>query len=385
MGYYKTGAISVAEGSDVVVGQGTAWVDNVRVGDMIRLPNGQQHEILARGSDTLLSIFPAYSGPSASGQPYFVVPVPGYGKKLYDELAPAVRQFGDGAEKLEGVADGATKNSSDEHLTNRENHTGTQAVETIDGLTLALSRKVDVVTGKMLSSNDFTNAERVKLANISEGATKNSTDAHLLDRANHTGSLNWSWSAYGGTANAITLAAAYKREALSHGDVLRFRATSTNTGASTIKLDGLAVVPAVTVTGAAMPAGYIRTGVDTVAVYDGARWIVDRAPEHGSNANGTYTRYADGRQFCEYSATVTQSANLPNGPLFHGTREWVFPSAFSLPPSVTMGSFLISTGVSWGGFYRTAITTSAGLRVFDVVARTNEPAQVNVSAQGFWY
>ena len=47
--------------------------------------------------------------------------------------------------------------------------------------------KVDKVAGKMLSSNDFTDTERVKLANIAEQATKNETDANLLNRANHTG------------------------------------------------------------------------------------------------------------------------------------------------------------------------------------------------------
>lgn len=49
------------------------------------------------------------------------------------------------------------------------------------------NRKVDKVAGKGLSSNDFTNAERVKLANISDAATKNRPDAELLSRANHSG------------------------------------------------------------------------------------------------------------------------------------------------------------------------------------------------------
>lgn len=47
--------------------------------------------------------------------------------------------------------------------------------------------KVDKAAGKVLSSNDFTNDERVKLTNIAEQATKNATDAALRDRATHTG------------------------------------------------------------------------------------------------------------------------------------------------------------------------------------------------------
>ncbi len=49
------------------------------------------------------------------------------------------------------------------------------------------SGKVSVVTGKGLSTNDYTTAEKTKLAGIATGATANSTDAVLLARANHTG------------------------------------------------------------------------------------------------------------------------------------------------------------------------------------------------------
>jgi hypothetical protein len=51
----------------------------------------------------------------------------------------------------------------------------------------ALANKVDKVTGKGLSSEDFTSALLDKLNGIAAEATKNSTDAHLLNRANHTG------------------------------------------------------------------------------------------------------------------------------------------------------------------------------------------------------
>ena len=51
-----------------------------------------------------------------------------------------------------------------------------------------LSNKVDKVTGKQLSTEDYTTAEKSKLAGISSGATANDTDANLKNRANHTGS-----------------------------------------------------------------------------------------------------------------------------------------------------------------------------------------------------
>ena len=50
-----------------------------------------------------------------------------------------------------------------------------------------LSDKVDKVTGKQLSTEDYTTAEKSKLSGIASGATANDTDANLLNRANHTG------------------------------------------------------------------------------------------------------------------------------------------------------------------------------------------------------
>lgn len=51
----------------------------------------------------------------------------------------------------------------------------------------ALSSKVDVVSGRALSTNDFTDTLLSKLNGIATGATANSSDATLLARANHTG------------------------------------------------------------------------------------------------------------------------------------------------------------------------------------------------------
>lgn len=51
----------------------------------------------------------------------------------------------------------------------------------------ALAGKVDKVAGKQLSDENFTLTEKNKLSAIAAEATKNSSDATLLNRANHTG------------------------------------------------------------------------------------------------------------------------------------------------------------------------------------------------------
>lgn len=47
--------------------------------------------------------------------------------------------------------------------------------------------KVDKVSGKGLSTNDYTSAEKTKLSGIATSATANATDAQLRDRSTHTG------------------------------------------------------------------------------------------------------------------------------------------------------------------------------------------------------
>ena len=54
--------------------------------------------------------------------------------------------------------------------------------------------KVDIEAGKGLSTNDYTTAEKNKLAGVATGATANSSDAQLRTRSTHTGNesvLTW--------------------------------------------------------------------------------------------------------------------------------------------------------------------------------------------------
>lgn len=107
--------------------------------------------------------------------------------------------------KLDGIAVGATANSSDAALRDRASHTGTQAISTVTGLQAALDGKAAVADG-------ITSAERTKLAGVAVGATANATDAELRDRSTHTGSqlaatISDFASAVAATASVTALAA----------------------------------------------------------------------------------------------------------------------------------------------------------------------------------
>lgn len=77
-------------------------------------------------------------------------------------------------EKLDGIASGATNITVDSTLSS----TSTNPVQN-KVINSALGDKVDKVSGKGLSTNDFTTAEKEKLAGITAGATKVTVDSAL--------------------------------------------------------------------------------------------------------------------------------------------------------------------------------------------------------------
>lgn len=76
--------------------------------------------------------------------------------------------------KLEGIEAGATATTVDSALSSTsENPVQNKVINT------ALAGKVDTVSGKGLSTNDYTDAEKTKLAGIAEGATAVTVDSAL--------------------------------------------------------------------------------------------------------------------------------------------------------------------------------------------------------------
>ena len=76
--------------------------------------------------------------------------------------------------KLAGIAEGATKVTVDAALSG----TSTNPVQN-KAINTALGNKVDKVSGKGLSTNDYTTDEKNKLAGIAEGANKTTVDTSL--------------------------------------------------------------------------------------------------------------------------------------------------------------------------------------------------------------
>lgn len=94
MPWYKSGTVSVVQNSNAVIGTGTAFIANSRVGDAFRGPDGGWYEVTNIASDTALSISPNYQGATAAAGAYALAPMQGYVKDSADALRALVNQFG---------------------------------------------------------------------------------------------------------------------------------------------------------------------------------------------------------------------------------------------------------------------------------------------------
>lgn len=94
MPWLRGGTVAVTNGSTTVVGTNADFAANAKNGDAFVGPDGANYEIGNVASATVISIIPAYKGPTASGVAYAIMPVQGYPKALADAFSEINRQWG---------------------------------------------------------------------------------------------------------------------------------------------------------------------------------------------------------------------------------------------------------------------------------------------------
>ncbi|WFE73681.1 DUF2793 domain-containing protein [Roseinatronobacter sp. S2] len=178
----------------------------------------------------------------------------------------------------------------------------------------------------------------------------------------------------GGSANALALTSgAGFTGPLPDGLELRFRAGASNTGAATLTLDSAAALPCRTVTGAVLPAGYIRTDTDTVARHENGLWVLSRMHESGMHAQGRFERLENGI-LRVWALRSTQSDSAPT--------VWEFPASFAVLDHVS--------ATAQGASFHAATISSATVSQCNFDAWTNagtraDNVDVALSATGTWY
>jgi hypothetical protein len=112
--------------------------------------------------------------------------------------------------------------------------------------------------------------------------------------------------------------------------------------------------------------------------------------ERGSNANGEFTRWADGTQICWHAFTTAALAvTVARGALFTNTAIPVptFPAAFSSAPSVQIrGGFANNTDgwVTINGSPTATALTNGAIRAFSSISLTDD-FRFGYTAIGRWF
>lgn len=94
MGWTTRGKVNVALNSAVVTGVGSLFLQDGRIGDGFRGPDGRIYEVTNIATNTGLTIQPPYEGPTVSDAAYYLAPFEGYVKDTADALRAASLEIG---------------------------------------------------------------------------------------------------------------------------------------------------------------------------------------------------------------------------------------------------------------------------------------------------
>lgn len=105
--------------------------------------------------------------------------------------------------------------------------------------------------------------------------------------------------------------------------------------------------------------------------------------ERGANANGEYTRFADGTQLCFGTLSFSIGSNQASGAVFVSDElYWTYPATFVTAPESVSGGVLAASS-QWVNARPTS-TTQALVRIFGTVSNGSSRS-VRVLAIGRWF
>lgn len=177
MAWYKTGSVNVTTGSTAVTATSTKFASNARVGDGFRGPDGEWYEIVNIASETVLGIYPAYQGVTASANTnYMIAPLQGYNKESADRLRAITDSISDisadvAAAQASADAALASQNASatsESHAATSESNAAISASTATTQAGIATAAKQAAQTAQ--AASEFARDESVAAANSVVGS-----------------------------------------------------------------------------------------------------------------------------------------------------------------------------------------------------------------------
>ncbi|WP_439821414.1 phage tail protein [Pseudomonas sp. HLG18] len=293
MPWLRGGTVTVTYGSNTVVGANADFAANARIGDSFIGPDGLNYEIGNVASATVISIIPPYRSATASGASYAIMPVQGYPKALADAFNSINLQWGTKLAALGTTGNydtlplykggtGIAVNTPSELLANLG------AMPTAGGAFSPSFNALRVITGAVPSASG--------------------------------GFMGWNETGNGsGMSGAVSF--------------------TCNQGGGIGGFSWRTVNQANTAGGPFMTYSY--AGVLNVPV--GLQLAGRNVVESGSNANGTWVRFADGTQFCWFTTGSIGASTVQGNCWISTPATWTYPAVF------VTGSEPVVTGVTNSG------------------------------------
>lgn len=177
MTWYKSGTVSVTSGSNAVIGTGTSFIANSRVGDAFRGPDGGWYEVTNIASATALSIAPNYQGASVATGGYSLAPMQGYVKDSADALRAATQVIGQAgadatAQAQLATAAAASANTSKDAAKVSETNAKTSETNSATSRTNAVASAASAADSAASASSN-----RINAANSAASASNSATSA----------------------------------------------------------------------------------------------------------------------------------------------------------------------------------------------------------------
>jgi hypothetical protein len=345
MPWYKSGTVSVALNSNAVIGIDTAFIANGRVGDAFRGPDGGWYEITNIASDTAMSISPNYQGVTNSAGVYALAPMQGYVKDSADALRALVNQFGGVLSVLgdtpttAGVlaalnlsnTDGLSEGTTNKYLTNAR-----VIASTLTGLDLSNATAVVAADSILVALGKLQAQGTAASSGINSKAAKGA-NSDITSITGLTTALSVTQGGTGVGTTAALLAALQAAGAYGKSNAV----------------------------GAVSQAGGAPTGA-----------II----ETGTNAAGTYTKYADGTMICRGNpGGIDQTvANTPYSTTFGLPAGFV--GAYSIFANVTG----VNVGNVFSGYSRAASATATTYNIIQCWSLV-QTYTYSIIAIGRWY
>jgi len=324
MPWYKSGTVSVALNSNAVIGTGTAFIANSRVGDAFRGPDGGWYEVTNIASDTAMSISPSYQGATNAAGVYALAPMQGYVKDSADKLRALVNQFGGVLAVLgvtpttAGVREALNISNTDgvpEGLNNKYMSASGVRSTLLTGLDVATPGSVVAADSILLAIGKLQASLTLK---ASKGANSDITQLSGLTTPLTVNQGGTGANSLAGQLSALGLTDAYK------------------------KSNVLGVVSQ-------------AAGVPTGALM-----------EYGSTATGQFWKFASGLMICTHTESKSLSLTNAYGSSSYDLASWSFPAAFlaGTIPSAYLTAVLSSRITDTSGS-TTSSNTAAGFFVID--------------------